>query len=462
MMVYNLEINEFIFRKYDIRGKVSKGNINKETFFVIGKATGTFFRNKRIKNVIIGHDNRKSSEELKRALIKGLISTGCNVLDIGMVPTPLVYFSVIKHEYDAGCMITGSHIAPDMNGLKICIGKLSIYGKDIQKIKEIAEKNSFRKGKGIIEKKDVTEDYIKRVTKGIKLKKKLNLLIDCGNGVTGLVAPRIFDSLGINTDILYGEPDGNFPNHLPDSNKEENLKELIKLVKSKKADLGIAFDGDGDRITVVDNKGDILLGDYMLGLFFDSISRTRRIKNVVSGIKCSQSIIDFIKEKGGNVILCETGHSIIEEKMKEYHALLGGEVSGHIFFRDRYYGFDDAIYAAVRFIELLSKSRKGVNDMLKNIPKYFTSKEYRLKCPDRYKFSVVEKIKNAFKNKYEVIETDGARIIFENGWGLVRVSNTEPEISIRFESKTKSGFEKIKNILNKEIKKYPSVKGYIR
>ncbi len=456
-----VKINDGMFREYDVRGKFGRGGLNKKTALLLGKGTGTYFIKKGLKKVALGHDNRKSSPELRKYFLEGLLSTGCNVLDIGMAPTPVLYFSIIKYKMDAGCMITGSHIPADSNGLKISIGFLSIYGKELQKIKNIIKKGHFEKGKGRLDIIDPKEDYIRDLRNRVKLKKKIKTVVDCGNGLAGLTAPRLMREVGAEVVVLFGDSDGDFPHHLPDSNKIECLQKLIEEVKRIKADIGIAFDGDTDRITAVDRNGDVILGDFLLALFFDEIKKKHRIKKVVADIKCSQAVIDEIKKHGGEVILCRTGHSIVEEKMLEYHTLLGAEVSGHLFFRDQYYGFDDAIYASLRLLRLLSEKRDDIVKILKKLPKYYTSREYRLICPDKRKFRIVEEIKTHFKDIYDVIETDGARVLFKGGWGLIRASNTQAELSVRFESKTKKDFEKIKKILNDELKKYPEIKGHL-
>jgi len=452
-----LRIDEKIFREYDIRGDVSKKSLSEELFVLLGKAVGTYFLRKGLKRIAVGHDNRKSSPAFHEALVKGIVSTGCTVLDMGMIPTPVLYYSIFRFRAGAGCMITGSHTPPNYNGLKISMGFTSLHGKEIQKIKEIVKSGEFRKGKGKIEIIDPIEDYIKMLRRKIKLKKSVKIVMDSGNGMAGLVVPRIIREIGADISVLYAELDGNFPNHQPDPSSPKNLNALIEEVKKTGAEAGIAFDGDADRMIAVDGRGNILLGDYLLALFFEDISKRRRIKKAVADIKCSQAVIDHIERLGGEVILCRTGHSIIEEEMKERHVMLAGEVSGHIFFRDRYYGFDDAIYASLRFLQLLSDSRKTLNELYDELPSYYTSMEYRLKCSDSEKFEIVESVKKDFETEYEIIGIDGVRVKFEDGWALVRASNTQPQLSVRFESKTKRGYNRIKQILVDELAKHHAV-----
>ena len=447
-----------IFREYDIRGKVSPEELSEENVLKIGKAIGTYLARMGKRKVVVAHDCRESSKPFSDSLIKGISSSGCDVLNAGLCPTPALYYSIINENADAGCMITGSHIPPEYNGIKISLGTLSIHGKEIQKIRKIAEDLDFEEGKGIVEAISPMQAYSDELEKRIgKLKRSLKVAFDYGNGMACMVVPKIAEKLNIEAVHLFNELDGRFSNHLPDSSSKKNLSALIEEMKEGDFDIGIAFDGDADRFSIVDRKGNLVLGDAMLVFFFDDIRKKREIKKAITDIKCSQSVIDKIEEMGGKVILSRTGHSIIEEVMENENALLATELSGHVFLRDEYYGFDDAIYAALRFLRYLSESEKPFDEIYGSLPKYFTSPEYRLECPEDKKFSVVLEIKKMFENDYETITIDGVRAKVFDGWFLVRASNTQAQISMRFESRTKEGYEKIKGLLRETLQKFPYV-----
>ncbi len=440
-----LAASETIFREYDIRGIVGK-ELSEELFESLGKAYGTYLSGFGSKKAVVGHDNRKSSKSFKNAFIKGLLSAGCSAIDVGMVVSPMVYFARKIWKIDGGAMITASHNPPEYNGLKLMQGAGCIFGKEIQKIKQITESKKFFLGKGKLFKKNIVKEYEKMISKKIKLKKKLKIVIDCGNGTASPFAPKIFSKIGCKVEKLFCKSDPNFPNHFPDPTIPEFLQELIKKVIEKKADAGIALDGDSDRIGVIDDKGNILFGDQLLILFSRELAAKHKNPKIIVEVKCSMSLIDEIEKLGGKAIMSATGHSIIENRMHKEHALLAGEMSGHIYFGDEYYSFDDAIYAGARLMRLLSLSDKKLSELLVDAPKYYNTPEIRVDCDPKKIGEIVEETKNFFSAKYpKSVTVDGIRVIFSDGWALVRKSNTQPKLIMRFESKTPQGLERIKN-----------------
>jgi len=452
-----MELNPNIFRQYDIRGLVNK-DLSGEFAELLGKAFGTYIINNGGKTAVVGHDNRPSSPSYSKFLIRGIVSTGIDVIDIGLVPTPAYYFSIIHLNLHGGVMITGSHNPSEFNGFKISKGDHAIFGEEIQKIRKLMEEKDFIKGEGSVEKKEILKAYSEAVTKKIVLKKKLKVVLDCGNGVGSVIAPQILKKLNIDLTELYCVSDGTFPNHHPDPTLPETLKDLIAKVKEVKADIGIALDGDADRIGVIDEKGNILWGDQLLILFSRELLAKQPNSKILVEVKCSQALIDDVKNHKGIPILSPTGHSIIEAKMTEEHALIAGEMSGHMFFRDEYFGFDDAIYASARILRILSNSNKKMSELLADAPKYFSSPEIRVECSDEKKFEVVKTVGEFFKKNHEVIAVDGARVLFENSWGLIRASNTQPVLVLRFEAKTKEELEEIKSKFRQKLNEFECVK----
>jgi len=442
-----------IFRAYDIRGIYGR-DLNKEISEKIGRAFGTYIGEKEI---VVGMDSRLSSPELKESLINGIVSTGCNVIDIGMVPTPVLYFSVYHYNMDGGIMITGSHNPPEYNGFKLMKGKETLYGHEIQRIREIIESEEFNSGTGSVKKQEVVDEYINFLRERINLRKKLRVVIDAGNGTAGPIALKLFKNLGCDVIPLYCEPDGNFPNHHPDPTVDKFLEDLIEKVKEEDADIGIAYDGDADRVGFIDDSGNIIRGDEALILFSREIlSREKKVK-IILEVKCSQALVEDIKRNGGIPIMYRTGHSFIKKKMREENAILAGEMSGHFFFSDNYYGYDDAIFASARMLQIISNSDRRLSEIIKEIPKYFSTPEIRVPCPEERKFEIVDEIRRKFEKKFDVIDVDGARIQFDDGWGLVRASNTEPAIILRFEGKTKLRMNEIKELILRELRKYPEI-----
>jgi phosphomannomutase/phosphoglucomutase len=452
-----MHLNPNVFRQYDIRGLVNK-DLSGDFSECLGKAVGTYIIKRGGKTAVVGYDNRPSSASYAKRLIRGLVFSGIDVFDVGLLPTPAYYFSVIHLNAHGGVMITGSHNPPEFNGFKVSLGNHTIFGEEIQKIRELMEKEEFIEGKGSVKKIEVLNVYAETIKKKISLNRKLKVVLDCGNGVGSVIAPKVFSELGVELQELYCVSDGSFPHHHPDPTIPSTLTDLIFKVKESKADLGIALDGDADRIGVVDEKGNILWGDQLLILFSRELLSRKPNSKILVEVKCSQSLIDDIKAHNGVPILCPTGHSVIEAKMIEEHALISGEMSGHMFFRDEYFGFDDAIYAGARLLRILSNSEKKLSELLADAPKYFSSPEIRVECSDEEKFEVVNKVKDFFEKKYKVIDVDGARVLFENGWGLIRASNTQPVLVLRFEAKTKEELEEIKSEFRQKLNEFECVK----
>jgi phosphomannomutase/phosphoglucomutase len=466
-------MNPNIFREYDIRGIVGE-HLTDETVAILARALGTFFRNNNAKKIAIGYDARVSSPRFCDLLTQGFSETGCDVLLIGRVPTPVLYHTVFTRDVDGGVMITGSHNPPDHNGFKICLGKDALFGSQIQEIKEIASSGVFTSGSGTVELIEVLDDYCRDIVTKISLaalgddaenhpvrrndvhpsfvrRGALKVVIDAGNGMGGVTAVPVYRELGIELTELFTEPDSTFPNHHPDPTVEENLDDLIRSVCHEKADLGIAFDGDGDRIGVVDETGRIIWGDDLMVLFSRAVLAEHPGAAIIAEVKCSQTLFDDIAKHGGQAVMWKAGHSLIKAKMKETNAALAGEMSGHIFFADRFYGFDDATYAGARLIEILSKTDKPLSALLADLPKTFSTPELRVDCPDETKFDVVKRIAEHFAKTHDVITIDGGRVLFEHGWGLVRASNTQAILVLRFEADSDAHLQQIRKIVEAKV-----------
>jgi len=444
-------MNSNIFREYDIRGIVGE-HLTDETVAILGKAIGTFFHQNGAKRIAIGYDARVSSPRFCELLTKGFNETGCDAVLIGRVPTPVLYHTVFTKEVDGGVMITGSHNPPDHNGFKICLGKQTLFGSQIQEIMEIAFSGEFTSGEGKIEEIEVLEDYEKDILSKISLgTRKLKAVVDGGNGMGGVTGVPVYEKLGVELVKLFTEPDSNFPNHHPDPTVTENLQDCIKAVKETNADLGIAFDGDGDRIGVVDETGRIIWGDELMVLLSREILKENQGATIIAEVKCSQNLFNDIEKRGGNPIMWKAGHSLIKAKMKETHAALAGEMSGHIFFADKFYGFDDATYAGARVLEILSKTDLKLSELLADLSETFSTPELRVDCADERKFEIVAKIAEEFAKTNEVITIDGARILFKNGWGLVRASNTQAILVLRFEADSEENLSKIRETVEKKV-----------
>jgi len=446
-----LFMNPNIFREYDIRGIVGR-DLTEETVAVLGKAIGTFFRQNGARQIAIGFDARLSSPVFEQLLVEGFNSCGCNAILIGRVPTPVLYHTVFTKNVDGGVMITGSHNPPDHNGFKICLGKQTLFGSQIQEIKAIAFGGEFVTSAGTSETIEVLEDYKTDILSRVRFgTRKLKAVVDSGNGMGGVTGVPIYQKLGVDLIELFTEPDSNFPNHHPDPTVVENLEDTIRAVKENGADLGIAFDGDGDRIGLTDENGRIIWGDELMVLLSREILKEKPGATIIAEVKCSQNLFDDIAAHGGKPLMWKAGHSLIKAKMKETGAALAGEMSGHIFFADRFYGFDDACYAGARVLEILSKTDKTLSELLADLPETFSTPELRVDCADEKKFDVVQKIADEFEQTNEVITTDGARILFENGWGLVRASNTQAILVLRFEADSEENLRAIRETVESRV-----------
>lgn len=444
-------MNQNIFREYDIRGIVGR-DLTDETVAILGRAIGTFFRKNGAKRIAVGYDARMSGTRFRGLLVKGFRETGCDAVLIGRVPTPVLYHTVYTKDVDGGVMITGSHNPPDHNGFKICLGKQTLFGSQIQEIKRIALSGDFAAGQGQTEEIEVLSDYERDILSKINLgERQLKAVVDAGNGMGGVTAEPIYERLGIEMVKLFIEPDSDFPNHHPDPTVTENLQDTIRAVKEHKADIGIAFDGDGDRIGVVGENGRVIWGDELMVLLSREILKEQPGATIIAEVKCSQKLFDDIEARGGKPLMWKAGHSLIKAKMKETGAALAGEMSGHIFFADRFYGFDDATYAGARVLEILSKTGKTLSKLLGDLPETFSTPELRVDCADERKFDIVQQIADEFSQTNEVITTDGARILFENGWGLVRASNTQAILVLRFEADSKENLQKIQQIVESRV-----------
>ena len=446
-----MQINPQIFREYDIRGVVNR-DLTLDIVRRLGQGFGTLMTRSGRRELIVGRDGRLSSNAFAEVLIEGLISTGCNVVDIGLCPTPVYYFSIFHLDKDGGMMITGSHNPPEFNGFKVSVGKSTIFGEGIQNLRELIEKGKFVRGKGDLSEMEIIQPYQDYIRKNIHAGKRMRVVIDAGNGTAGIVAGPLLRDLGCEVEELYCEVDGRFPNHFPDPTIPGNLKDLIERVKKTRADVRIGYDGDADRIGVVDEQGNIIWGDQLMILFSREILRRKKGSVFVAEVKCSQNLFDDIEKQGGKATMWKTGHSLIKEKMKEEKAELGGEMSGHIFFADRYFGYDDAIYASCRLIELLSETDGKLSQLLSDVPKTFITPEIRVDCPDEIKFKVVKKVKAMLSKDNPIIDVDGVRVKFEDGWGLVRPSNTQPALVLRFEALTEKRLEEIKRMVEDKVK----------
>jgi len=448
-----MEINEDIFRNYDIRGIVGE-DLTPETVISIGKAIGTILRQKNKKDVIIGRDARLSSTEIRDNLIRGLLGTGLNVTDIGMVPTPVFYFAVFFKDRDGGVQITGSHNPPEYNGFKIMSGKDTLFGEQIKEVYNIIKKERYIEEEGgELNSYNIIPEYNEYIINDINFERKMKIVIDAGNGVGGFVSVPIFKKLGAEIIELYTNPDGTFPNHHPDPTVPSYMEDLIKKVKQENADFGIGYDGDADRIGIVDDKGKLLFGDQILYIIIQEFLKEVPNSKIIADVKASQILFDEIEKLGGKPIMWKTGHSYIKKKMKEENAALAGEMSGHIFFKNRYFGFDDAIYSSLRFAEIISKYNKKVSEWVDEITQVYNTPEIRRKSTEKEKFKIVEELKKEFKDKYEIIDVDGVRIIFPDGWGLVRASNTQPKLVIRYEASSKKSLKKIKKEVENKLEK---------
>ena len=442
-----MEISKSIFREYDIRG-IYPEQINEEVVYKIAKAISVKCLNEGISEICIARDGRLSGEKLLFALENSLSKNGIDVINTGMATTPLLYFAAKKSKCKSGVMITGSHNPKNYNGIKLIINDKPVSGTEIYNLIDRVHKASKRKGK--ITFRDFKEEYISEIKKNIVINEKPKVVIDCGNGASGCIAPKLYSELGCNVINLYTEVDGNFPNHHPDPGKPENLTDLIEKVKETNADMGLAFDGDGDRVGLVTDSGEIVFPDKILMMLCKDILSSNKGK-IIFDVKCTDSLPKLIKENGGTPLMYPTGHFNIKNGIKEHNPLLAGEMSGHIFFNDKWYGFDDGVYSGARIIELKSKTKKSVSNLNKELPILFSTPELNIEVSDEKKFEIVKKFVANCTLEGEKISIDGLRINFDNGWGLLRASNTTPMLVMRFEGNTEENLISIKNKFIKEL-----------
>jgi phosphomannomutase/phosphoglucomutase len=455
-----------LFREYDLRGIVGN-DLTEVIAEQVGRAYCTHVGNRGVKTISVGRDGRLSSPLLHKALIRGLLAGGVNVIDIGICPSPLVYFSLFNLPVDGGIMITGSHNAGEYNGFKICVGKEAIHGEEIQKLRRVMEKGEFVSGTGHLSEHPIIPDYLAYIKKSFSAVKahRLHVVIDCGNGAASLVAKQALELLGCKVTGLYCDLDGRFPNHHPDPTVLGNLSDLMQAVKDHKADVGIGYDGDADRIGAVDEQGNVLWGDRLMVVYSRDILATKPGSTIISEVKASQSLYDDIAKRGGCPIMWKAGHSLIKAKMKEESALLAGEMSGHMFFADRYFGYDDAVYASCRLVEILERETQPLSALVSDLPKTVVTPEIRVDLPDLVKFDVVQRIQTRFEGYLEtkqglgpaklvlrgLITIDGVRAIFDEGWGLIRASNTQPALVLRFEATSFERMNVIRALIEGEL-----------
>ena len=443
-------VNKYIFREYDIRGKVVD-DFSPQVVNQLGKGFGTFVKRSGFQEIALSGDIRLTTPKLMEEFKNGVLSTGVDVINLGILPTPANYYSMFKLEVGGAVQITGSHNPPEFNGFKMSLDRKAVYGKDIQTLRKYIDNNDFDIGNGNEIKYDIKSDYKSMIIDKINIERTMKVVMDCGNAAGAINAPDIFRNLNIDLTELYCDPDGTFPNHHPDPTVKENLKDLIDIMKSGNHDIGVAFDGDADRVGVVDETGDIIWADQLMALFLPEVIQNN--DEILFDVKCSQALEDMIIRYGGKPVMWKTGHSLIKQKMNELGCKLGGEMSGHIFFADDYYGYDDAIYVAARIVQTLSRSDKKLSELKAELPIYHSTPEMRMACEsDEEKFRIANEAIKFFQDNYDCITVDGVRIKFGDGWGLVRSSNTQPVIVCRFEANTLERMEEIKELVLNKIK----------
>ncbi|MCD4690018.1 phosphomannomutase/phosphoglucomutase [bacterium] len=449
-------MHSYIFREYDIRGVVDR-DLTEDVVRDIGKGFGTYVLRHGGKTASLGGDVRLSTPRFRELITEGLTSVGANVVDIGTVPTPALYFTLFELPVDASLMITGSHNPPDMNGFKLNLGPASVYGAEIQRIREIIEQGDFESGEGTRTTAEILESYTEAIRERIHLERPLKVVVDCGNGCGSLVAEELLKSIGCEVIPLYCEPDGNFPNHHPDPTVVEYITDLIAAVKEHGADIGIGYDGDADRVGTVDENGDFVFADKMLALLAREIL-AKGPAEIIFDVKCSQALVEDIEAHGGTATMWKTGHSLLKEKIRETGAPMGGEMSGHMVLADDFHIMDDAIYASCRILQMLSRTSESLSTMVESIPHYCATPEIRGETiDDATKFEMVEKAVEFFKANYDVIDVDGVRILFGDGWGLVRASNTQPVIVMRFEARTEERLAEIQKLVTDKLREYGEI-----
>ncbi|MEE9465756.1 MAG: phosphomannomutase/phosphoglucomutase [Candidatus Neomarinimicrobiota bacterium] len=448
-------MKDYIFRKYDIRGVVET-DFPPEVVRDLGRAFGTYIIRLGGSTVTLSGDVRLTTPKLKQWFAEGLQTTGVAVQDIGILPTPANYFSLHHLAVDGAVQITGSHNPPEFNGFKLSHHTGAVYGEQILGLKELIEKRDFATGSGTFEENDLLPDYNEMLAGKITLERPLKVVIDCGNAAAALSAPEVFRRVGAELTELFCAVDGTFPNHHPDPTVEENLKDLIAEMKTGRHDLGVAYDGDADRVGVIDEKGNIIRADTLMAIFLEEVARPG--EPIVFDVKCSQALEEEIVRHGAVPVMWKTGHSLIKEKMRELKVAFAGEMSGHIFFADEYFGYDDAIYVSMRLARLLSRTKRPLSELAAQVPTYHSTPELRLECPtDDEKFKIAQAAEEYFKSRYDCIDIDGVRIKFGDGWGLVRASNTQPVIVCRFEARTPERLAEIKLLVTDKLREFGEI-----
>ena len=450
-------INPAIFRMYDIRGVVAT-DLTPDAVRQIGQAFASESLDQNCKTVVIGRDGRLHSKELSTALAAGLEAGGCDVIDVGLVPTPVLYFATHHLKTGTGIMVTGSHNPPEYNGLKMLMATKTLYGDDITGLYDRIASNKLNNGDGNYSEQDLLDVYLERITSDVKLAKPMNIAVDCGNGVAGVIATRLFEKLGCKVTELFCEVDGNFPNHHPDPSKLENLKDICAAIESGNLDMGLAFDGDGDRVGVIDNKQNVIWPDRQMILYAEDVLSREPGAQIIFDIKSSYHLGNAIKEMGGKPIMWKTGHSLIKAKMKETGAALAGEMSGHIFFKERWYGFDDGLYGAARMLEILSKKSGTVEEIFSALPDSCNTPEIQIYFDEGEHYKFMDKFKNnsKFDGATDISTIDGMRVTWDKGWGLIRPSNTTPSLVLRFEAEDEQSLADIQNNFREQILKTDS------
>ena len=445
-------INPYIFREYDIRGKVAE-DFPEHVVIKLGKAFGTFIKRAGGTEIAVSGDIRLTTPELIIQFKSGVLSTGVDVINLGILPTPVNYYSMFHLGVFGAVQITGSHNPPEFNGFKMSLNKKPVFGDDIQTLYALINNNDFDEGEGTEARYKILNEYNYMIKDKITIEKPMKVVMDCGNAAAAINAPEVFKSLGIELKELFCEPDGTFPNHHPDPTVEENLKDLINEMRTGEYDVGLAFDGDADRVGVVDEKGEILWADQLMSIFLPEIIENG--ETILFDVKCSQALEDMINRHNGKPFMWKTGHSLIKQKMVELDCKFGGEMSGHIFFADDYYGYDDALYVAARLVQLLSRAERTLSELKAEIPVYYSTPEMRMEAEnDEMKFMISNKAVEYFSQHYDCITVDGVRIKFGDGWGLVRASNTQPVIVCRFEANTPEMRDEIMNIVLKKLSEF--------
>ncbi len=449
-------MNKGIFRQYDIRGSVA-ADFLPEVVSALGRAFAVYFSKRGGRRIVLGRDIRPSSDRLVRDLLGPLLAGGMEVLDLGHCPTPALYFASYHLGADGGIMITGSHNPPGENGFKLLWDQQAVYGPEIQEIGRIAESGTDSlqvESPGMVVRVEIIDRYLEGLRGGLMpISGKLAVVVDCGNGTAGRVAVPLYEKLGCDVIPLFAEPDGSFPNHHPDPTVAENLQDLIRAVRESGADLGLAFDGDSDRLGAVDERGEILWGDDLLAVFARSVLKERPGATIIGDVKCSNRLFDDIAARGGHAVMWKSGHSLIKAKAREVNALLAGEWSGHFCFSDRFFGFDDGIYAGGRLIEICSKQPGPASKLLADMPPVFSVPEIRLHCPDPMKFDVIDRVTTYFAERYDTVTLDGVRIVLDDAWALVRASNTQPMLVMRFEAGSPERLEQIRAMVEEGVSK---------